>query len=301
MEMYTIKRLCVLSLLLLDLAGCAGKKYYMRMTPVQSEGQEFIYNEGKETVVSRKTHFVSLAPYKLLNNPSSNTSYILFVQNLGEIPINVSSELVKVFLKEKQKVERKQESSVKSTDLSFLKPREIKVRSYSELMLAIEEEEASRKRAARIAAAFGAFNASASAYSTSTTYSSGSTYGTYNGYSTSPYSRNVYGNYSGSYSGSSTTTTYDPAKAQLLASQNSQNFRNNLDAIASNARSQRQLIESLVMKSQTLLPGQSHGGLIVTDTTELSELNEGYFEIEVSLEGEKHIFVVSRDKYQSEI
>jgi len=259
------------------------------MTPIKNSSQNFIYNDGKETLISKKTHYVSLAPYRILNNSTANTSYVVFVQNLGNTPITVSSDSVKVSLQEKSTKGETEE-------------RKIPVLSYTELMLEIEQQEEKQRRAAAWAAVAGAINASTAAYSTSTTYSSGNAYGSYSGnsygnYGYTPYSATTYGNYSGSYSGISTTTTYDPAKAQALANQNSQNFRNNLDSIAANAQSSRQLIEQLVMKAQTISPGQGHGGLVVTDTRQLNHRIEGDFEVVVSVADEQHIFTVNRALY----
>ncbi|MBM7457310.1 hypothetical protein HNR62_003222 [Oceanisphaera litoralis] len=156
--------------------------------------------------------------------------------------------------------------------------------------------------AAAWAAVAGAINASTAAYNTSTTYNSGNTYGSYNSnsygnYGYKPYSVNTYGNYSGSYSGVSTTTIYDPAKAQALANQNSQNFRSSLDSIAARVQNKRQIIEQLVMKAQTIPPGNGHGGLIVTDTRKLNHKIEGDFEVVVKVGNEEHIFVVNRSFY----
>lgn len=279
-----------LIVLMLSMTGCTSV-HYMRMSPIKIEGQEFVYNDGKETIVSKKTHFVTLAPYKHLINATSYTSYVLFVQNLGKEFINISSDDVRVFLK------------IKSVDQSASNTQPISVLSYSDLMMEIEEEEVRLKRAAAWAAAVGSLSASSAAYSTSTTYNTGNTYGSYNSYGSygyRPYSANSYGNYSGSYSGISTTTTYDPAKARILANQNSQNFRNNLDSIAANAQNSRQLVEQLVMKAQTVLPGEGHGGLVVTNTRELTHKIEGEFEIEVTVGDERHVFFVGRSFYKNE-
>lgn len=278
-----------LIILILSMTGCASV-HYMKMSPIKTEGQEFVYDDGKETIISKKTHFVTLAPYSHLNNAASFTSYVLYVQNLGKEFINISSDNIRVSLK------------VKSAGQPASNTQPINVLSFSDVMMEIEEEEGRRKRAAAWAAAAGALSASSAAYSTSTTYNTGRTYGSYSGYGSygyRPYTAGISGNYSGSYSGISTTTTYDPAKARILANQNSQNFRNNLDSIAASAQNSRQLAEQLVMKAQTITPGEGHGGLVVTDTRELTHKIEGEFEIEVTVGEERHVFFVRRSFYQN--
>jgi len=67
--------------------------------------------------------------------------------------------------------------------------------------------------------------------------------------------------------------------------------------IAAKAQSNRQLIERLVMKAQTIGPGQSHGSSIVADTRAMNQKVEGNFKISVSVEDEKYEFTVSCSLY----
>ena len=279
----------LLILMLIILQGCSSV-YYMKMEAVKTDGQKVIYNDGKETLVSQKTNFVSLAPYRELNLANGKTSFILFVQNMGEKPITVSKDNVSV--------------TFKGTTEKWAS-QSINVQSYNDIILEIEAEEAKQRRAAAWLAVANAINAQNAARSTTTTYNSGSVYGNYNAnsygtYANNPYSMNTMGNLSGTYSGYSTTTTYDPAKAQALANQNNQNFRNNLNNIAAQAQSSRQLIDALFMKTQTIMPGQSHGGLVVSDTRSMNQEVEGNFEVVVSVGEEKHKFIINRSFYSKQ-
>ena len=186
----------ILIAVLFMLTGC-NTTHNMRMTPIKSQEQTVIYNDGKQTITSSKYYFVSLAPYKSLNNSTSNTSYILYVQNLGSDPVTISSDNVNVRFKK-----RLEDGSVNEIPVSVL--------TYTDLLQEIQAEEKKQRNAAAWAAFAGALNAANSAYSTSNTYNSGTYSGNLNSY-------NSYGNYSGLYNGFSTTTTYDPAKAQALA------------------------------------------------------------------------------------
>lgn len=271
--------------LLSSLAGCTSIQY-VQMKAVKSAEQEVVYNNGKETLVSKKSHYVTLAPFKQVREAKETTAFVLFVYNLSAKPVNVSSDIV----------------SVEYLDKATTASTPIKVLSYNDMIVAVEKEEEEQRRAAAWAAAAGAINASTAAYSSSSTYSAGNVNGTYNAntygnYGRNSYSANTTGNYNGSYSGYSRTTTYDPAKAQALANQNSQQFKDNLERIAANAQSNRQLIEQLVLKPQTVPAEQSYGGLIVADTRGLDHKNEGQFRIVVDIEGEQHIFTMSRTFY----
>lgn len=272
-------------IVLSSLVGCATTQY-VEMKAVKTGEQEVVFNNGKEILVSKKKLFVTLAPFKQVREAQETTAFVLFVYNLGSKPVNVSSDIVRVEYLDKT-------SSTPST---------IKVFSYNDMIVAAEQEEERQRKAAAWAAVAGAVNASNAAYSSTNTYSSGNVNGTYNSntygnYGSSAYSANTTGNYNGSYSGHSSTTTYDPAKAQALANQNSQQFKNNLDRIAANAQTNRELIEQLVLKPQTVPPEQSYGGLVVADTTSLNHNNEGQFRIIVDVDGEQHSFTMSRVYY----
>lgn len=267
------------------LSGC-NTISYVKMTPLAAPDQNIVFNEGKQTIISTKKHVVTLAPYRELNKASGRTSYVLFVQNLSDTPLTISDQNVFVELK----VMKDGIESSSST---------INVLSYNQMILEIQKEEERQRRAAAWAAAAGAINASTSAYSTSTSYNSGGVYGNYNSntygnYGGSSYNAYSTGTYSGTYSGYSTTTTYDPAKAQALANQNSQNYRNNLDRIAASANSSRQFVEQLVLRAQTLMPGDGVGGLIVTETRHLNHSIEGDFVVLVTVGDEKHEFLINR-------
>ncbi|WP_163836998.1 hypothetical protein [Spartinivicinus ruber] len=260
----------------------------MKLDAVKYSDQSEIYNNGKKTIISQKKHFVALAPYQEIYYSNTKTSFVLFIQNMGEYPVTVSPDNVQV-------------TFINNTPGQPQK--NVKVQSYNEIMLEIEAEEARQRQAAAWTAIAGALNALSAATSTSTTYSSGTGYGSYNSnsygtYANTPYSINTLGNVSGNYSGYSTTTTYDPTKAQILANQNNQNFRNNLNNIAIQAQSSRQFVEELVMQTQTIMPGGSHGGLVVTDTRDMNHKIEGAFQVVVTVDKEEHNFTINR-KYHN--
>ena len=287
-----MKHLATLPLLfismILMMSGCAVQ--FMEMKPEPNGDQRVIYIDGRKTIVSEQKHYVSLSPFQELNNASGKTSYVVYIENLGQNEITVGSDNVSV------NYVSLNEPSTNGT---------IHVQSYSELMQEVDDRERQQRTAAALSAFAGALNAQSAAYSTSTTNQFGSISGNYRGnsygtYANNPYNMNTSGTYSGSYNGLSTTSTYDPAKAQALANQNNEIFRNNLNDIARNATSLRQQLDALFMKTQTIMPGKSNGGVVVTDTRGMNSSMEGYFQVMVSVEEDMHIFNVYRTLHNSQ-
>ena len=60
----------------------------------------------------------------------------------------------------------------------------------------------------------------------------------------------------------------------------------------------QQIIETLVMKPQTLLPGESDGGLVVLDTNSMNSNIKGNFKVAVLVNGEEHEFTFNRGLYE---
>jgi hypothetical protein len=281
--------LIILSAAVFFIQGCTTL-HYMKINVVETEGQRVIYNDGKETVLSLKKHFVTLTPYRELIVANGKTLFIIFIQNFGSDLITISSANISV--------------TFEGNTEKWISQR-INVQSYNELLLEIVAEETSQRRAAAWMAVAGAINAQNAARSTSTTYNSGNAYGSYSAnsygtYANNPYSMNTTGNLNSSFSGYSTTTTYDPAKAQELANQNNQNIINNLNNIAAQSKSRREFLEAFVMKSQTIMPGQSYGGLVYCDTRAMNHKVEGNFKVVISVDGEDHIFNISRHFHSSQ-
>ena len=85
-----VKISSILIISILVLQGCV---HTVKLAAVASPEQQIGY---KQTVTSQKKHFVSLAPYREQNPASGRTSFILFVKNCGEEPINIDINNVSV-------------------------------------------------------------------------------------------------------------------------------------------------------------------------------------------------------------
>lgn len=200
-------RITLLFVSLLFVLQACSSVHYMKMNAIESQNQLIAYNEGRQSVISQKTHFVSLAPYQELILENAKTSFILFVQNLGDGAITVGTDNVSV--------------TFMGTTTKWAS-KKIIVQSYNDFILEIEAGEAQQRRSATLIAVLNSLNALNAAQSTSTTYNSGTLAGAYNArsygsYAQQPFSMNTTGNLSGTYSGYSLTKTYDPAKTQELA------------------------------------------------------------------------------------
>lgn len=269
-----MKRVSILLILVFTLLqGCTAR--YMHMSSIACEGQQTLNEFGKETIISQKKHYVSLAPYREYKSTTDNTSYVLIVCNLGDEPISVGSENVSIIF---------------NSHLDKWNLRPVKILSYNDLIREIEKEEAKRRRAATQAYATGP-------HSVLDVYSSNP----FRTYTIDPYTNiPIPAEYQqGAYLGISPMPTYQIPASQVVANQNSQFLRDNLESIAANARSSREFIDSTVMKTQTIFPGESYGGLIVSDTKKMNHRVEGTFEILVAIDGEDHLFKVGRTLYQN--
>lgn len=268
------------------ISGCAIK--YMDMNPEPLNNQKFIYDNGKKVVISQQKHYVSLAAFHNLNVANTKTSYSLSIQNLGQEPITFGTDNVCVLF---FPTNGKGKTQV------------VRIQSYDELMREVDEYEAKQKGWAAFSYSVDEMNIKSKATTTTTTNTYGTVQGQYSGYSSgmyanNPYSMNTTGNVSGSYDGVSKSTTYDPAKAEVLAKQYEEEYRNKLNEISTYTNSIRQQIESLSMRTQTIMPGQSHYGVVTTDTRNMNCRIEGYFEITISVDDDVHTFKVNRTLHQ---
>ena len=126
----------------------------------------------------------------------------------------------------------------------------------------------------RLAAASNSINARAAGKSTTSGHFSGSSYST-SGVST-------FG--SGTYSG----TTYNAGKA--FAAQSQANAQNSANIANFKAQSAANLaaLEINIMKRQTIMPGQWHGGRVMIDTPEAPGQQPLVMVIQLTVGGEQH-------------
>lgn len=244
-------RIC-LTLLITALlcCGCATSQY-MKLAPVDNGAQKIVNAKGKQTLISEKKLFVSLAPYKSQIHTSEDTPYLLHVDNLTNEPVKISSKNVRVKLK-----------ATSSTD--ELSEQEIAVLSYNDLMRQVEQEAKDQRRKAE----------RGSKVPTSVDNS-----------------RNMLDD--------TQSAVVDGHKPFEAAEDQDDEIRNKmvaekLEATFKKLNKKRQFIKRRVMKPKTIAAGQTHGGLIVTDTRSLDSQVEGVFEIVVSIGGEQHTFLISR-------
>ena len=210
---------------------CAGYQA-MKLSAVPSTEQQVGY---RETITSQKKHFVSLAPYGKRNLPYSKTSFVLFVKNCGEDPINISTDNVSVIFKGSTNKWASQRIAVLSLD--DLLNEAIRERNQREMRLRLS--------------------------------------------SAQTYYYNVYDNY-----GNIVRTVMRRGELPPAV------------YILGKPHKQMALIEELVIKTQTLLPGESDGGLVVFDTESMNSNVKGDFQVSVLIDGEEHKFTFDRGLYE---
>jgi hypothetical protein len=206
----------------------------MKMSAVATPEQEVGY---QETITSQKKHFVSLAPYRGRNAFDGTTSFILFVQNCGENPTNISNNNVSMIFEGKTKE---------------WASRKISILSYDDLMNKLGGKMLREESAAR--------------WAVQTYY-----YDVYD----------MYGNYYWTEIRRKESPAYGIAIHEL-----------------GQLNRQMVLVEELVIKPQTLLPGENSGGLVVCDTRDMNDKVEGNFKVVVSVDDEEHEFTFSRNLYK---
>ena len=237
--------------------GCNTNRF-IKMSAFPIEGQDVGYQEN---VTSQMKHFVSLAPYREQNPADGRTSFILFVKNCGEEPVNISSDNVSVIFE---------------GNTNKWASRRIAVLSFDDLM-----NEARRKRS-EAASALYLSNKKSYQEAIDDYYRWATSMGlNYEATNSVVHLASLMSSRRLRYNDIN-KSVYD---VTLKYAQINDREPSNIQEI---------LIEELVMKPQILLPGESSSGLVVCDTTDMNNKVEGNFQVLVSFNGEEHEFTFNR-------
>ncbi len=244
-----IRFLCM-SLCLLVLSGCAST---IRVEAVAGADQTKMYRGGTEVLLSRKQSTVAVRPSANSYTSEQRPTFVVSVLNGTDQPITFSTEDI----------------------VATTAGARLKVFSYEEL---VEEVENQRKWAA-VGAALSGVAASMNAAQAGNKY----TYGTYN---TNHYgSRGYYGSGYGTYS----AYTYDSAAAaQAQAAANAQTAQN-FQYINASAESALSDLGRTILKKETVMPNQWHGGYVRIQRPPVPE-RTNMISITVVFGAEEHFF-----------
>jgi hypothetical protein len=248
----------VLTGLILALHGCAKT---VKMTPVTSSDQKAGYDG---TITSQKKHFISLSPYSELNVAKDKTMFLLAVQNLGEVPLNISNDSISVIFEGNTENWASKRINVQSLD-DFIDDLKIEYGNKEREFINSELEDI------RIKLLMVSSSSSSSSSGSSSSSFSGS------------------GSSSSSSSGSSSSSSDSESVETLI-----EDLNYDIDSMRSSNQLLRESLKEIVMKPQTIMPDNSFSGIVVFDTREMDKDIEGNFQIAVLVDSETHNFTFKR-------
>lgn len=247
----------------LFLTGCST---YGVLSPIESDGQKIVIEDGHEVLYSLKSNLVAIA---LPSTFESNSRVRAYVQ-VGN--------------------GTKQDFVFSPSDISFTdavgSDRESihHVYTYEELL----EEEQRRQMWQAVALAFSAAGNAMAASSAGYSHTSGFYSGNYSGNIYGGYGNQI-GSYNGMTSGSFSATTYDPAKARMA--QDLAEIKNNqmMANVMQNSEAAMQSLARSILKRNTVLPGGICGGQIEFDGPIVSD-SPTEVEFQITAGEERHLF-----------
>lgn len=246
---------------MLALTGCA---HYGRLTPVPSDHQKLVYEDGSPVIYSKKQNLVAFAAPSTIEGESRTRAYVQVSNNSIE-DINFSSSSVRVFGPD-----------------SNLALRRWYVYTYEDLVAEEQKRQAMQAIAIALQSAGNSMAAANSGYSyTNGMYSGGYTGNVYSGYGSA--------GYNGMYSGSYSSYTYDPGKVQIANQLNNIQTQNAFAELERNSKQALHELSKSYLKRNTVFPGTICGGLISFSTPYIPETpSEIVFVVEAG--NEQHEF-----------
>lgn len=232
------------------------------MSAVVSSDQKIGF---EDTIISRKKHLVSLAPYTELDVARDKTMFMLGIQSGGDMPFDIDYDSVSV---------RFEDSGTTQTQSS------IRVQTYEEFIDDLREEQRrSENRYIRdsledvIYKLQAASSLSSSSSSDSSSSDSGSTT-------------------SGQDSSSSSSDSLDTVQYDVEVMLD--DLELDIESMRTNNQLLRDALPDIIMKPRTIMPGGAYSGIVVCDTRKLDENTGGRFQVAVLVDGEQHLFTFER-------
>lgn len=240
------------------LQGCAST---LKMEPQALDGQQEIFQEGIESVISAKESLVAVRSSSKTYSSEHRPTFVISVLNGTDTPFNFSTEDVKVYVDEIPH----------------------KVFTYDELVAEVKRKQAW----AAVAAALNGVSRSMNAANAGYTYQSG----TANAY--------AYNNYGGSAYGTSTYSGYSYNAAAAQQAQASANAQNQAEfkAVQTQTEDSLNALSATILKKTTVMPQARHGGYITIE--KLDDINVNHeLKVIVTVSGEEHEFLFNHYKLQ---
>ena len=236
------------------LPGCAT---FANVSGLEGDGQRKVFRDGRESLISIKRHTVSISPEESVIRVGQRGAFVVVVRNSGTDEFVFSTDDI----------------AAAAAGPGTTGP--LKVFSYEELVAEERRRQAIVAFGAALQGAGEAMSASSAGYTRST--------GTYSG--TAYTSKGTTVTSSGTYTGN----TYDFAAAQAAqnaaAARSSQRFAQ----IEAEGRASLSALSSAILKKQTVMPGEWHGGVVRVQLPALQESPVDFL-VTVNVGGESHTF-----------
>lgn len=253
-----MNKILMLAIFALFLQGCAST---LKLDPQALDGQQEVYQEGVEAIISPKKALVAIRPSANTYSSEGRPTIVVTVLNGTDESFNFSTEDMQVFVDEAPH----------------------KVFTYDELVAEVKRKQAWAAFAAALNGAAQSMNAANAGY----TYNSGS----YNAYAYDNYGNRAYGY--GSYSG----YTYNAAAAQQAQATANAQTQANMQAIRNQTEQSLSSLSTTMLKKTTVLPQAWHGGYVTID--KISNANQPHeIRVVVTVAGEEHKFLFKHFKVQ---
>jgi len=246
-------------LILMTACLVAGCVSHDRLNLEASNGQLALVRNGQPILVSNKKNVVLLFPVQATLNARDRPSFVVMIKNNGKQMSTFTVSQV----------------SAQCETPSGIAP--LHVYSYEEL----RQEEQSKQRRQMFAAALTglgrSLQATSSGYVTTNGTVSGSTY---------------------AFSGTYTSTTYDPARVAAAQSAAQEQTAAEFDAIRVQGAKKLEALNYSVLKDNTLLPSEVYAGIITLKAPDKTD-GKAKYTITIPFAGETHSFQVIQTKLES--
>jgi hypothetical protein len=238
------------------LQGCAST---LKMDPQALDGQQEVYHEGVEAVISPKKALVALRPTATTYSSEGRPTIVVSVLNGTKESFNFSTEDIQVFVDEVPH----------------------RVFTYDELVAEVKRKQTWAAVAAALNGAAQSMNAANAGYS----YQSGTT----NAYAYDNYGNSAYGY--GSYSG----YTYNAAAAQQARATANSQTQANMQAIKNQTEQSLGALSSTMLKKTTVMPQAWHGGYVTINKIQ-NAAQPHEIKVVITAAGEEHEFLFNHFK-----
>ncbi len=252
-------RTIIIALGAVALAGCATSD---RVDLIAGDSQEAIVRNGAPALVSRKRHLVMLSANARAMQSHARPSFTVAIRNMGTRPETLTM--------------------ASFTAASRVGPNQVaglRIYQYEDLVKEEQNRQTVRAVATALSGAANTISAANAGYVTTTGSISGNAYG-------QPYS--------GTYS----STTYDPYRAQMARQAAAAQTASDFATLRAEGEANLARLNATILKDHTVMPGEWYGGVIVLDVPLKDQNGSAEYTLTLPFGGEVHEFRIRQARMQ---